>query len=152
MLKEDKLDAYLDAGAVEESIGYKLRLAQILAFRGFELELSGYGRAPRYLGLLSVIRSHPGQPQSRLAEAIALKRSSLVPILDLLTKEGLVERKPSEQDRRTNCIWLTRKGEQTVEKLIEEAERYDANMTRGMSDEEVKTTLKLLQKLIDNLS
>lgn len=152
MLKDEKLTTFLDAGAVEGSIGYKLRLAQILAFRAFEQELSGYGRAPRYLGLLSVIRSHPGQPQSRLAEAIALKRSSLVPILDLLTKEGLVERKPSEQDRRTNCIWLTQKGEQTVEKLIQEAKNYDTKMTRGMSGEEVKTTLSLLQKLIDNLS
>ena len=51
----------LGAGPAEDMIGYKLRMAQILAFRAFEEKMSTYGKAPRYLALLSVIRQNPGQ-------------------------------------------------------------------------------------------
>ncbi|MCA0942678.1 MarR family winged helix-turn-helix transcriptional regulator [Salipiger pacificus] len=142
----------LDAGEAEQTLGYKLRLAQILAFRGFEQRLTDYGRAPRYLGLLSVIRAHPGQPQSRIAEAVALPRSSFVTILDQLSAEGLIERRPSKYDRRANGLWLTPQGEDVVSRLMQEAQRYEAEMTRDMSPEEIASGLRVLQKLIDNLS
>lgn len=141
----------LDAGAAENTLGYKLRLAQILSFRAFEQRLRGYGRAPRYLGLLSVIRAHPGQPQSRLAEAVALPRSSLVTILDQLAAENLIERQSSDDDRRVNGVWLTAHGEAVVDALLDEAQKYEAEMTRGMSEEEIATALRLLQRFIDNL-
>lgn len=142
----------LDAGEAEETLGYKLRLAQILAFRGFEQRLTDYGRAPRYLGLLAVIRAHPGQPQSRIAEAVALPRSSFVTILDQLCAEGLIERRLMEHDRRSNGLWLTQQGEDVVGRLLLEAQRYEAEMTRGMTPDEIASGLRVLQKLIDNLS
>ncbi|WP_353476243.1 MarR family transcriptional regulator (plasmid) [Salipiger sp. H15] len=142
----------LDAGEAEATLGYKLRLAQILAFRGFEQRLTDYGRAPRYLGLLQVIRTHPGQPQSRIAEAVALPRSSFVTILDQLSADGLIERRPSGFDRRVNGIWLTPAGEEVVAQLMQEAQRYEAEMTRGMTEDEIACGLRVLQRLIDNLS
>ena len=42
----------LTAGDGEGQIAYKLRLAQIAAYRAFEERVTGYGKAPRYLGLL----------------------------------------------------------------------------------------------------
>lgn len=141
----------LEAGAAETTIAYKLRLAQILAFRAFEERLAERGRAPRYLGLLAIIRNHPGQPQSRLAEAVALRRSSLVTILDILTQEGLTERRPAPGDRRSNGVWLTEKGERMVEELLAESQRHDAMLTAGNTAEEIKTTLRVLDRVIANL-
>ncbi|MBE9640508.1 MarR family winged helix-turn-helix transcriptional regulator [Salipiger mangrovisoli] len=152
MAGRDDTQTRLDAGEAEDTIGYKLRLAQILAFRGFEQRLTDHGRAPRYLGLLSVIRAHPGKPQSRIAEAVALPRSSFVTILDQLSADGLIERRPSTFDRRVNGIWLTPEGETVVAGLMQEAQRYEAEMTRGMSAEDIACGLRVLQKLIDNLS
>ncbi|NDW04241.1 MarR family winged helix-turn-helix transcriptional regulator [Jiella pacifica] len=150
---EDGADAgrYLDAGAAETTIAYKLRLAQILAFRAFEEKLAERGRAPRYLGLLAIIRSHPGQSQSRLAEAVALRRSSLVTILDILTQEGLTERRPAPGDRRSNGVWLTEKGERVVEALLAESRRHDAMLTAGIGAAEIETTLRVLDRVIANL-
>lgn len=141
----------LDAGPAERTIGYKLRLAQIMAFQAFELRQTDHGAAPRYLGLLSVIRAHPGQPQSRLAEAVALQRSSLVRILDQLGGEGLIERRTSAEDRRVNGVWLTPKGEATVDELMARALRQDAAMARGFTDRETAQLLHLLDRLIGNL-
>lgn len=146
-------------GAVEKSsdsptrdfIGYKVRMAQILAFRGFEGQLSRYGRAPRYLGLLAAIRSNPGLSQTRLAEAVALGRSSLVNILDQLEGDALLVRKPSATDRRRNGVWLTEKGRQVVTALLREAEIEDQRMTRNLSADEVTALRSLLDKVIHNL-
>jgi len=141
----------LDAGPAGETIGYKLRMAQILAFRAFEERLAKYGKAPRYLGLLSVIREHPGQPQSRLAEAVALRRSSLVKILDELEKDELLVRKPAPHDRRSNGVWLTDKGEQITKALFEEAQREELRLMQGMTDEQIKCLNTGLSQLISNL-
>ena len=141
----------LDAGEAEATIAYKLRLAQILAFRAFEEKLADRGRAPRYLGLLAIIGSHPGQPQSRLAEAVALRRSSLVTILDILTADGLIERRSSPDDRRSNGIWLTEKGEETVAELLAESRHHDAMLTAGLSREDIATALNVLDQVIENL-
>ena len=141
----------LDAGAAEATIAYKLRLAQILAFRAFEEKLADRGRAPRYLGLLAIIQNHPGQPQSRLAEAVALRRSSLVTILDILASEGLIERRSSPQDRRSNGIWLTEMGDQVVTELLQESRSHDAMLTAGLSEEETQLTLRVLDRVIANL-
>src|SRR4051812_11149519 len=85
----------LDLGALAGFVGYHLRVAQVAAYREFESRLTGLGMAPRFLGLLMLIEANPGAPQSRLAEAIHLDRSSLVPILDKLEADGLVERRAS---------------------------------------------------------
>ncbi len=145
-------DTGLGAGVAGEMIGYKLRMAQILAFRAFEEKLSKYGKAPRYLGLLSVIREHPGQPQSRLAEAVALRRSSLVNILDQLESDGLLVRKPSPDDRRSNGVWLTEKGEKVTSSLFEEAKLEEARLVQGMSTEQMDCLKSGLSQIISNLN
>jgi DNA-binding MarR family transcriptional regulator len=143
--------ALLDAGPQEHSIGYKLRLAQIMAYQAFEAQVSGYGSAPRYLGLLCVIQANPGQSQSRLAEAIALKRSSLVPILDRLEREGLVERKATENDRRSNTVWLTEQGDAVVASLLREAARHEETLCQDLSPEQRESLISSLDIIIRRL-
>lgn len=141
----------LSPGPLAATIGFRLRLAQIAAYRHFEGSLSRYGIAPRYLGLLSIIEAHPGQPQSRLAEAIALKRSSLVPIIDRLEADGLVERRPSATDRRFKSVWLTPKGGRVVKDLVARAEAQEERLAQGMTRAERELLSSLLGRLIGNL-
>ena len=69
-------------------VSYRIRLLQIAAYKSFEKKVQGFGTAPRYYGLLKIVQANPGIAQTRLAEAIFLDRSSLVPILVALTREG----------------------------------------------------------------
>lgn len=139
------------AEGADSVLGYKLRMTQILAFRAFEERLTDYGRAPRYLGLLAAIREEPGLSQNRLAQVVALGRSSLVNILDQLEADGLVERKPAPGDRRRNGVWLTNKGSRTVDALLREALKEEAMLTRGLTADEVLNLKTFLDKVIENL-
>lgn len=148
---DEQDERLLTAGSQERSIAYKLRLAQIMAYQAFEERVTGFGAAPRYLGLLCVIRANPGQQQTRLAETIAVQRSSLVTILDRLESEGLVERTNCEADRRAKRVSLTAKGEEVVSRLIEEATGHEEVLCGGMSQAERQSVLSGLDRIIANL-
>ena len=141
----------LSPGPLGATIGYRLRVAQLAACRRFEATLGQYGAAPRYLGLLAIIATQPGQPQSRLAEAVSLKRSSLVAIIDRLAEEGLVERRPAPSDRRVNSVWLTAHGERMLRALVDRAEQEETKLAAGFTAEERAELVRMLGRVIDNL-
>ena len=148
---DEQENGVLLAGDQEQSIAYKLRLAQIMAYQSFEERVTGFGAAPRYLGLLCVIAANPGQPQTRLARTIALQRSSLVTILDRQESEGLVERRNSETDRRAKSVWLTDKGRETVKALSQDAARHEQMLTENLTENERLTVLGGLETIIATL-
>ncbi|SDY60957.1 MarR family winged helix-turn-helix transcriptional regulator [Citreimonas salinaria] len=140
----------LPAG-LEQDVGYRLRLAQILSYRSFEAQVTGYGAAPRYLGLLALIEGNPGQPQSRLAEAVGLKRSSLVPILDRLEADGLLSRQAAEGDRRSKAVTLTKRGHEVTEDLRRLAAQSEARALEGLDETARKALVSALDQIIANL-
>ena len=99
-----------------------------------------------------MILEYPGQTQSRIAEAVALRRSSLVKILDQLEQDGLLTRRASANDRRSNGVWLTDQGKETVKTLLREAEAEERRILSGMSEEQVACLHSGLSQLITNLS
>jgi DNA-binding MarR family transcriptional regulator len=141
----------LSLGLLSNFVGYHLRVAQVAAFRGFEARLTGFGMAPRYFGLLMLVEANPGTSQSRLAEAVHLDRSSLVPILDNLEKEGLLERRAASGDRRLKSVRLTREGEKLLSKLKPLALQHEARLVAGFTKKEREQLLELLDRLRRNL-
>ena len=148
---EEPARAILHGGDMERSLGYRLRLAQILAYRNFEEKITDHGVAPRYLGLLGLVAANPGQLQNRLAEAVGLQKSSLVTILDRLEKDGILERRPVPEDRRAKGVWLTDHGEAVVASLSRAASNHEEELTRGIPPEDRARLIDMLGQVIDNL-
>jgi MarR family transcriptional regulator, lower aerobic nicotinate degradation pathway regulator len=55
--------------------------------------------------VLTIVESHPEIDQSRLAEVVAIDRTNTGRLVDQLEGKGLVERRPSDTDRR---VWMLR--------------------------------------------
>ena len=141
----------LAMGFLDGLVGYRIRLAQIAAFKDFEAVAKGFGQAPRYFGLLSLIEANPGLPQGKLAEAVHLVRSSLVPIIDKLAGEGLVERRSSNEDRRLKAVWLTPKGAKVLARLRPQVLAHEDRLTLGFSESEKAMLIEMLRRLDGNL-
>jgi DNA-binding MarR family transcriptional regulator len=142
----------MNFGFVADKVGFRLRLAQIAAFKDFEEgSRRRFGQAPRYFGLLSLIQDNPGMPQGRLAEAIHLVRSSIVPILDKLEAEGLIQRRDAPNDRRAKGVWLTAKGVKAMRELRPHVIAHEKRLVAGMSDEERELLVRLLTRIDQNL-
>ena len=78
------------------------------------------GVTPQQHQALLAIKGFPGRDQvtvGELAERLQLRHHSVVGLIDRLVLEKLVARTPSDEDRRKVLIQLTRRGENTLEKL-----------------------------------
>jgi len=146
-----KSESFVEPDDLVGRASYLVRLIQIAAYKNFESRMKGFGSAPRYYGLMRIVQANPGILQSRLAETICLDRSSLVPILDTLSKEGLLERHPSTDDKRVRCVFLTETGAALLQDMSALVDEHEAKMVEGLSDEERDTLVELLLKVSKNL-
>lgn len=143
--------ANIEPARLANLVSYRVRLVQIAAFKSFEAVTHGFGSAPRYYGALTLIATNPGISQSRLAEAIYLDRSSLVAILETLAREGLIERRASQTDRRVRQVFLTDVGARMLTQLDDLASAHEARMVKGLTKAERALLLSLLRRIDENL-
>lgn len=101
------------------------------------------GLAPQqYLAMLE-IKGFPGNERvtvGKLAERLHVAPHSAVGLVNRLQKGGLVERKPSDQDRRCIYVSLTTKGEGVLSKLT------------SAHRNELKTAGPLLMELLKHIN
>jgi len=62
----------------------------------------------------------------------------------------LVERKPDENDRRNNLIFLTKKSQSVVDSIIEIILQLRKEFYKGISQKEQDNLQTVLRKIIDN--
>lgn len=134
----------LAQGDLSNLVGYRLRRAQQELFRDFAASIPDL--SPGRAGLLMLIEANPGLTQSRLAQAMALDRSTMVGVLDALEARGWVERRKGK-DRRTNGLWLTRAGRALLARVKRRIADHEARVTARLSPAERERLLALLTKL-----
>ena len=66
------------------------------------------------LGLLSTLHRMGPMPAARLAKAERLQPQSLSRLISQLERDGLIKRRPGEQDRRTLILEITAAGRQAL--------------------------------------
>jgi DNA-binding MarR family transcriptional regulator len=137
----------LPLGALGDFVGFHLRIAQIKVFRDFERELADLGVTPASFSVLEVLRTNPGATQSKLAHAVHLDRSSVVPLLDKLEARGLLHRQASATDRRNNHIYLTPEGEALLDAALVHVRTHEKRTTARLTAAEKKTLKALLGKI-----
>lgn len=136
---------------MSDNIGFKLsRLPRlwraILDERLAPLELT----QTRWVTLYHLWRLGDGQPQCDLARAIGVEAPSLVRTLDQLTDQGLIERRPCQDDRRTKRVFLTAEATPLLERIDAIVDQARAEMLSGISDVELKQFDELLTRIEKN--
>ena len=137
----------VDLGSLPNLVGYHLRMAQVTVFKDFDRELGELDITPAIFGVLEVLQHNKGLTQSRLAEAIGLDRSSLVPLLDKLEKRNLVAREASQTDRRSNHLFLTPEGKQLLSKADKRIKQHEQRILSALTKTETKQLIGLLAKI-----
>jgi MarR family transcriptional regulator, organic hydroperoxide resistance regulator len=74
--------------------------------------MSALGLGPMQTMALVTLEPGDAKPMRALAESMQCDNSSVTGIVDRLEAAGLVERRPSERDRRVKEVALTARGEQ----------------------------------------
>ena len=138
---------HLKFGALNDLFGFHLRQAYTPFGQAYREAAATFKLKPSQFTVLVLVKHNPGRRQSELAEALNIKRSNFVPIIDALEARGLLTRGKSPDDRRSYSIEVTPKGKALVIKatapILAESERAAA----VLSGSEQSALKKLLCKL-----
>jgi len=103
--------------------------------------------------ILGYIHQNPGRDvfQKDLEAAFEVRRSTATGILQLLEKTGYIKREPVDYDARLKKLTLTAKALSFCEESHEKMQKTEALLTKGFTEEEISTLIRLLDKIKDNL-
>ena len=139
---------------VENSPGALIFLASKSQERLAEVEIKKQlGLTPAQWKIILALGVTDGLTQKEIADRIYVDGSTLVPVIDKMEENGLVERKSDSKDRRINRIFLTKKSESTVDSIIETLIQLRKMIYRGISENDldlVKNTLRIVIKNSEN--
>lgn len=93
----------------------------------------------------------PGVTQLDLVKAAHLKPPTVSVTLQKMERDGLVTRQSNESDLRQTLVYLTDKGKAIDDRIHVIHKEGDDAALDGLTDDEVETLSRLLNKVIDNL-
>jgi len=138
----------------DKSLGAQMAIAlQLMKRKNHQaIAKSGYKITMEQLVVLEILISHGDMNMTELSKTVWKQNANITRIVDKLEKRLLVERKPVEGDRRAYLISVTDDGKQLFKDVIPIVTNVYSNSTSNISKEEETVTLKVLNKIILNLS
>ncbi|MDV3130047.1 MarR family transcriptional regulator [Mycobacterium sp. 21AC1] len=85
--------------------------------------------------------------QAALAEAIGADKTRIIPTLDELQRDGLIERQPDPDDRRVRLLAITPAGRELKDAVQAEIQRGEERWLGELSAEDRKVFLRVLRQL-----
>jgi DNA-binding MarR family transcriptional regulator len=113
--------------------------------------MSELGLDPREGVVLRMVAAEPGRSQRSLTQALQVRASHLVGVIDGLEDRGLLERRPNPRDRRAHALHLTRRGKSMLGRLMDVSAVHESDLTGSLTAEERRTLEKLLTRVAQGL-
>ncbi len=128
-------------------IGFLISKAAQAIVANVDESLASFGITSRHYGIMIVLNQQAGLPQIAIAEKLRIDRTTMVKLVDVLEKEGFVERHRDPNDRRAYALSLSATGQKMLPKLTETVINEEKTALSKLSQDEVRTLFKLLVKL-----
>lgn len=142
------------AGDTTLEISTLVKMVQLVrGFRGnLDEALRRIDHSAARLETLAAILNMPGnKSQSDVAKRLRVEGATITRMIDLLSKEGLVERSPHPTDRRINLLSITPKGKEELAKIFRVYDRQRRHLLADMSVEELERLSSLVDKMLHRL-
>ena len=137
----------------ESSFGRILGVAHTAMFRHLSKLMNERNLpiTPDQFRVLSHLWQKDGLQQSELAICTNRNRANVTRIIDILEREGIVERKSDPNDRRVFHIYLTELGKSLKKETAQCAAQSIDDSLAGLTSEEIETCIKVLSKIKENV-
>jgi DNA-binding MarR family transcriptional regulator len=112
-------------------------------------QLRGIGLSIPQFDLMSVLGQNEGASQQDIAERLFVTKGNVSGLVDRLAASGLVERRPTEHDRRSYALHLTEAGRKLLATGMRMHEAYVRDTIGKLSGEDMKTFEHLLMLVRD---
>ncbi|MFK7771095.1 MAG: MarR family winged helix-turn-helix transcriptional regulator [Saprospiraceae bacterium] len=101
--------------------------------------------------ILKRVSEQEGINQKEMANLTYKDPASVTRMVDLMAKKGWIERQPIVGDRRAYGLHLTKEGKEFVKKMMPAAQDLRAMGLSGISQKELETLKKTLNKIYENM-
>lgn len=134
----------------------KMLVNMVLLVRGFrnklDEELRKIQQSTARMETLSAILNMQGdKSQSDVARRLRIEGATVTRMIDILSSEGLVERKPAPHDRRVNLISITPEGEEAVRRIFKVYDRVRNHILQDIAPEQVDMLSELIDTMLGRL-
>lgn len=100
-------------------------------------------------GVLVLLSHHGGLDQASVARLLGLDRSTTALVVKKLAARGLVSRHSDAQDRRRQCLEISPAGREVLNQVRGSADQARIALMQPLDEDEQRTLLALLTKLVD---
>ena len=136
----------------QDSIPFFVFTAAHAIERAMNEALEGCGITFRQCQMLGMLAAHGSLTQAEVADRLGVEPSSVARLVDRMTRDGWVERRPDPADRRKNRLVATGKAEPVWEAVRHKGLAVRSKALRGFEEGEVADLKRLLRGLRDNLA
>ena len=142
-----KTAAKVDSSDLQTLLGYNARRVSLQVIELFNDRMAAYDLSPVGFSMLSLVHHNPGITSRQLCNALNLLPPNLVGKISLMEKRDLLQRKPHPDDGRAIGLHVTAAGSQMMQQAENTATELELEVTSKLTAAEVKTLLRLLQKV-----
>jgi len=89
--------------------------------------------------------------QTELADALEIEGPTLVPLLDGLEKQGLIERRPVDGDRRAKRIALTATGQEQAAYVDTLVKEFRSDVLKDVAEDDLKAAIRVFHAMAKNI-
>ncbi|WP_262270748.1 MULTISPECIES: MarR family winged helix-turn-helix transcriptional regulator [Microvirga] len=89
--------------------------------------------------------------QTELADLLEIEGPTLVPLLDSLEKQALIERRPVDGDRRAKQIALTEAGQEQAAHVDILVQEFRGDVLKGISEDDLEAALRVFRAMVRNI-
>ena len=139
---------------LENSLGYVIgRAGRSMGTRlNRNFTEKGYDVTCEQWAVLSNLWRRNGQSQQELASTTCKDKTSMTRLIDGLEKRNLVVRTPDKIDHRQKLIYLTSKGKEFQQKLLQIVQKTLQEAQQSVSIKDIAVCKKVLQRVYENLT
>jgi len=134
-----------------QTFGFLVKDVSKLSVLNFERHAVELGLTLAQCKVLAWLHRNEGVSQIQLAEMTDTDPMTLVRIIDRMEKDGWVERRAHESDRRARRLYLRKAALPIVKRIWEVGDRARAEALAGLSTRERDTLMNLLERIHGNL-
>ena len=134
--------------ALKDSIAYRLIRSSNSVVNSLNKILSAYDIAIEQRATLEIIKYEPNVNQTKIAQLLGKDKTTISRSLNSLEKKELITRESDTQnDKRSNKIKLTKKGERILEETLPYVNDFRERLNSKISEKEHKLFFEILDKL-----
>ena len=136
---------------MQETLHYLLMSDHQMIQKALVSSVKDTGLTPGQPKILDYLLHHNGAIQKEIAIFCHIEPASLTAILNGMENKGYIERKTSENNRRSLHVYLTETGKKYADRLNLEFDRIEAEALNGFNETEAQQLHELLSRVYKNM-